>query len=314
MFGSLGGGATWAEGIYEMRTARKNGVWKISKLDYHSGFGAPYASGWGDRTAAAAAPGARRGAARGTARARAVGPSAGPGTQHRCEGFPAACIAPFHYANPGDATARRSGRWPASLAPARRDARPARLARRARKRLADEQQIENLQRIYGYYHDRAQWDQVADLFADNGTHRVRAAGRLRRHASACASSWLTWARRSGARLAQRSHPAAVIVDRGADGRTAWSRSRELSHDRAVGGSGEWSEGIYENRFVKEDGIWKFAACTSTPPSVTDYDQGWGKDAQPAPGIDPDCRQTGRPPRSTRFSRRRTCRRTTTAIR
>jgi hypothetical protein len=33
----------------------------------------------------------------------------------------------------------------------------------------DAQEIENLQRIYGYYYDRAHWDQMADLFAADGT-------------------------------------------------------------------------------------------------------------------------------------------------
>ena len=46
MFGSLGGGATWAEGVYELQYTKVDGVWKISKLDYYAGFGAPYATGW----------------------------------------------------------------------------------------------------------------------------------------------------------------------------------------------------------------------------------------------------------------------------
>ena len=45
-FGTFGGGATWAEGVYEMTYAKVGGVWKISNLDYHSGFGAPYSTGW----------------------------------------------------------------------------------------------------------------------------------------------------------------------------------------------------------------------------------------------------------------------------
>ena len=45
MLGSVGGGATWAEGIYQMQYRKEGGVWKISKLDYYSGFGAPYATG-----------------------------------------------------------------------------------------------------------------------------------------------------------------------------------------------------------------------------------------------------------------------------
>jgi len=46
MFGGYGGGATWAEGAYEMTYAKENGVWKIKTLDYHSGFAAPYSTGW----------------------------------------------------------------------------------------------------------------------------------------------------------------------------------------------------------------------------------------------------------------------------
>jgi SnoaL-like protein len=42
------------------------------------------------------------------------------------------------------------------------------LAQRA-QRLADEQDVENLQRVYGYHLDRGMWDEVADMFAENGT-------------------------------------------------------------------------------------------------------------------------------------------------
>src|SRR5581483_9318113 len=35
--------------------------------------------------------------------------------------------------------------------------------------LKDAQDLENLQRIYGYYLDRNMWDQLADLFAEDGT-------------------------------------------------------------------------------------------------------------------------------------------------
>ena len=65
-FGTFGGGATWAEGVYEMTYAKVGGVWKISNLDYHSGFGAPSAR------ARRNAPGARpRASARITTRIQA---------------------------------------------------------------------------------------------------------------------------------------------------------------------------------------------------------------------------------------------------
>src|SRR3970040_1249718 len=89
MFGSLGRGATWAEGVYEMTYAKEDGVWKIKTLDYHSGFGAPYTRGW-------VTPGPRQ----------PRGPRNLPHPADRernmpCEGFPEACLAPFHYENPG---------------------------------------------------------------------------------------------------------------------------------------------------------------------------------------------------------------------
>ena len=62
-------------------------------------------------------------------------------------------------------------RAPRSLC-ARTPARCARASPTARRAASDSRTsrpIENLQRIYGYYFDRAQWDQMADLFAETGT-------------------------------------------------------------------------------------------------------------------------------------------------
>jgi hypothetical protein len=43
-----------------------------------------------------------------------------------------------------------------------------RLAQRV-DRLIDETAVQNLQHIYGYYLDRKMWDDVVDLFTDDGT-------------------------------------------------------------------------------------------------------------------------------------------------
>src|SRR3984885_9832029 len=181
MFGSLGGGATWAEGVYEMQYAKENGVWKISKLDYYSGFGASYKTGW----AAPPAPpaGASSSAPAGAASAPAATPRrqlAHPADIERnmdCDGFPKACIAPFHYGNPG--TTDSSNAWvlpdaatlAASAASIPKGEVATRLADLTHRitLLNDAQQIENLQRIYGFYIDRAMWDQAAGLFAADGS-------------------------------------------------------------------------------------------------------------------------------------------------
>jgi hypothetical protein len=279
MFGSFGGGATWAEGVYEMVYAKDNGVWKIKTLDYHSGFGAPYQTGW--TAPAPAADGA-------PARSRGPRKLAHPADRERkmeCEGFPAACIAPFHYENPGTTAAGHA--WTTlqgSVAGSDIRERVADLAHRA-SLLRDEQQIENLQRIYGYYFDRRQWDQAADLFADNGTIEMAQQGvyvgkrRVREFLGSLGRHGLSDGELNDHIQLQ------TVVDVAPDGKTARARSRELAMTGVYQRGGQWSEGIYENTFVKQDGKWQIASLHFYPTFISDYDKGWGKDAQPAPGVD-----------------------------
>ncbi len=295
MFGNYGGAAVWAEGVYEIRYRKEAGVWKIEKLDYYDGFGAPYQTGWG-APAGTGGPGSGRAPAPTDEPRRAFRHLAHPPDQPResCGGFPKACIAPFDYTNPGTTpsgaevwtTAADGAADPADAAGCthadRRSARAvAELAHRATL-LKDAQQIENLQRIYGYYLDRAMWDQVADLFAENGTiemglrgvyvgkHRVREFLNLLGH-DGLTNGWLN------------DHiQLQPIVDVAPDGKTARLRSRELAMTGEFGKWGKWSEGTYENTFVKQGGVWKFQSLHYYPTFISDYDKGWAKDAEPVP--------------------------------
>jgi hypothetical protein len=273
MFGSFGGSASWAEGVYELVYAKDDGVWKIKSLEYHSGFGAPYETGWGAPQTPRAS-GGRRNLPHPADRERKM----------PCEGFPAACIAPFHYTNPGITEAGHA--WTTSdfqssgmSADVRK--RAGELLHRARL-LQDEQQIENLQRIYGYYLDRAMWDHVADLFAENGTIEMGLQGvyvgkkRVREFLNLLGPHGLTHGWLNDHIQLQ------TLVTVAADGKTARARSRELGMTGRHGGESQWSEGIYENAFVKENGVWKFKSVHFYPTFITDYDQGWAKDAKPAP--------------------------------
>ena len=297
MFGSMGGGATWAEGVYELQYTKVKGVWKISKLDYYSGFGAPYATGW---VAPAGQEGLnRRAAGEAGAASASSAPAAEPPRRPRnlphpfdrerkmdCDGFPAACIAPFHYTNPGS-TLSGGTVWDATTmlssvkASGSASKRAADLAHRA-SLLKAEQDVENLQRIYGYYIDRAMWDQAADLFADNATFESGQQGvyvgkpHIRAYLGTLGPHGLVEGWMNDHMQLQ------PIVDVAPDGRTARIRSRELAMTGKVGGQGFWSEGIYENTFVNDNGVWKYASLHFYPTFITDYDKGWGKDAQPAP--------------------------------
>ena len=291
MFGSYGGSAVWAEGVYEITYRKEGGVWKIHTLDYYSGFGAPYQTGWVPTDSP------RGGSASGRP------PLPHPPDRERkmeCDGFPAACIAPFHYENPGRTAAAHA--WTiaetqlTNSAHTNPRAQLADLSRRA-TRLEDEQTIENLQRIYGYYFDRADWDQVADLFAADATLEMGLQGvyvgkqHLRRFLETLSPQGLS------AGVLNDHIQLQTLVDLAPDGKTAYCRSRELAMTGVYGKSGAWSEGVYENTYVKDHGTWKFKSLHFYPTLSTDYDLGWAKSALPPAGpstaVPPD-----RPPTET----------------
>jgi acetyl esterase/lipase len=275
MIGSYGGSAVWAEGVYEIAYRKEGSVWKIHTLDYYSGFGAPYQTGWVAPETPRTTGAARR-------------PLPYPPDRERkmdCDGFPAACIAPFHYENPGKTASANA--WvvnDSAAAPSRATVRAslADLSRRV-ERLEDEQVIENLQRIYGYYVDRAMWDQVADLFASDATFEMGLQGvyagkqHLRRFLDTLGPQGLT------AGVLNDHIQLQTLVDVAANGKTAYCRSRELAMTGVYGKEGAWSEGVYENTFVKDHGVWKFKSLHFYPTLSTAYEEGWAKSALPTPG-------------------------------
>ena len=144
----------------------------------------------------------------------------------------------------------------------------------------DERAIENLQRIYGYYLDRGEWDQVADLFAADGTIEFEQRGvyvgkdRIRRFLDLLGPAGL----REG-HLDDRLQ-LQIVVHVAPDGRTATLRARELNMGGDVGGSNHLAEGTYENALVKEGGVWKFKSVHYYANLKTDFDKGFGEDARP----------------------------------
>lgn len=158
-------------------------------------------------------------------------------------------------------------------------ARLAQLDRRAQAQ-QDERDIENLQRIYGYYLDRAEWDQLADLFAADGTIEFAQRGvyvgkpHIRR--------FLDLLGPKGPRPGHIDDhlQLQIVVHVAPDGRTAKLRARELTMGGDLGGSNHLNEGTYENTLVKDRGVWKLKAVHYYTNLNTDYDKGFGKDAQP----------------------------------
>ena len=136
-------------------------------------------------------------------------------------------------------------------------------------RMEDETAVENLQHMYGYYLDRKHFDDIADLFVKGGS----------------------WQGKTNIRATLESLYGAPAIRYGElfdhillgtvatiapDGKTAMARSTELAQIGLIDEYARWELGTYENRFVKEDGVWKLESLNYYKRLVTDYDQGWAK--------------------------------------
>lgn len=254
MLGRYGGSATWYSGVYENEYVLEDGVWKISLIHSEPKVTAAYtAAGWKD----------------------------------------SGVHVPFHYTaatvaapipdspSPGAKAANGAPLSIASLAD-----RVNQLARRA-ARLNDQAQVANLQDTYGYAVDRKLWDQVADLFAANGTLELGLQGVYVGQASIRHA--LDQFGLQGLREGQLSDHVYLqtVVSVAPDGRTANARGVELILSSAPGGKaapgdGELAEGVFENTFTQQNGVWKIQSVHFYPRMIVDAAAGWAKSAKPAP--------------------------------
>lgn len=252
MLGKFGESASWRGGVYENEYALDGGVWKISRLRYFEQYAGTYDE-YGHKA-------------------------------------PAKWNIPYHFdaKHVGVTIPASAFDSPASpLRPASRFAgsplsdRLVFLNQRVRE-LSDETQVQNLHNSYGYYMDRKLWDDVADLFAADGTLEIGQRGvyvgreRIRR---ALEVFFGPHPLRKGELFDHINVAAVVTVAQ--DGRHASVRASQLSQLGVNGEWAKWEQGTYENEFVREDGIWKIKALRYFPKFVSDYDLGWAKDAQPS---------------------------------
>ena len=121
-------------------------------------------------------------------------------------------------------------------------------------RLEDMNQVEKLQRVYGYFVDKGQWTQLSELFADDATLEIGGKG-LFLGKSRVLEYMQTAFGKDGPKeglLAQHMQ-FQPIVDIAPDGKTAWVRSRAFV--MSVGG---WGLPLYEDEFTKAGGHWLIA--------------------------------------------------------
>ena len=143
--------------------------------------------------------------------------------------------------------------------------------------LNESDRILNLQSAYGYYYDRKMWDDIVDLFAEDGVVEIGGMGLWQgkkgvRH-------WLESIGPAGLSHGQLNDQLQnnVIVTIAPGGNEAFARGIELGMlGEADQELGWWQVTTFRNRFVKEDGVWKLRELRRFPLMKTDIFLGWGE--------------------------------------
>jgi len=151
------------------------------------------------------------------------------------------------------------------------------------ERLEDQNAIENLQALYGYYFDKGLWNEVADLFSADGSFEYGQRGvyvgqeRIRHALLLFGPQGLAPGHLNNHMQLQS------VIHVAPGGRTATARWQGMVMLSRPGANGVWGLGIYENEYVKEGGVWKIARLHFYGTTFTDYDQGWARSQLPMEG-------------------------------
>jgi len=256
MTGQHGVKAEWSAGIFENEYVRERGVWKISRMRYIPMFAGPYATGW-----------------------RNVDEDQK--------------IVPYHFT--ADETGIPIPDLPTSaMPPLDPKMNPAAALTALEQRISvmnDEDKVRNLQHAYGYYMDRKMWDDVTDLFTADGALSIANIGvydgtkNIRRALERSGPAGLTHGQLN--ELMQLDM--AVAVEPG--GIEARARGLEFGMLGEAEGTAFYTLAIFENRYVKQNDIWRIREMRIFPLMKTEYAQGWAKsqvvDPPPAKEHAPD---------------------------
>lgn len=138
--------------------------------------------------------------------------------------------------------------------------------------------IIKLQRAYGFYLDRGYWREASNLFTEDATFEQGVdgvyVGRERIHQVIVK---LTGGNPGPGLPFGQLHerfqlqPVITVSD---DGMSAQGRWHELSLLGQYGEHAEWGDGVSENSYRKEDGVWKISALRLYINFVAPYEGGW----------------------------------------
>jgi hypothetical protein len=157
--------------------------------------------------------------------------------------------------------------------------------------LRDKDAIITLQTAYGYYVDKAQWDEAADLFARGATLEIAARGQFRGQDRIRAYLHALPSLQEGTVFNHMQLQPLITVD----GDRAKGRWRAIMEVGFVGRESLCGEGTYENDYIREDGVWKIDKLQFFVTYYVAWDKGWSDGGvpmgTPLSGMEPDALKT-----------------------
>ena len=151
----------------------------------------------------------------------------------------------------------------------------------------DIEQIRKVQYSYGYFIDKSQYNECVDLFAEDGDvwflggiYKGKAG--VRRLYIERFQTQFTQGHNGPRYGWLLDHPQLqMVIDVADDRKTATVRGRSMMqaglHETAEGDQRAWFEGgIYDNRYVRENGVWKISRLGYFPFWHGSFEEGWAK--------------------------------------
>ena len=141
--------------------------------------------------------------------------------------------------------------------------------------LNDEDDVRNLQNIYGYYVDLRMWDDVVDLFTEDSV--IEFGGKLYKGKAGVRQAMELMGPAGLSHGVLNDHPLFdTIVKVSPGGQEAYARGTEIGMiGEADKEAAHWEVNVFRNRFIKQGGLWKIREMRITPVMKADYKTGWG---------------------------------------
>jgi hypothetical protein len=154
------------------------------------------------------------------------------------------------------------------------------------RRAESYQEISNLQRIYGYYLDKALYGELVDLMTDDVSLEYSGRGVYVGKAHARELMKMMPGGKDGLKYGQLQNHMQLqgVVHVAEDGKTAKGRWRALIMMGDLNKSAQWQEATYENEYREEGGVWKISKIRAYVNLNAEYAEGWHKNPGIVPGV------------------------------